>query len=351
MNKYIRGLILFVVISLVALFFLFRNDFSGDTLSILNVHELKGTYFLVALSLLVIFVICEGIRLQILALGVEDKTSLKTGVIASLTNEFLSAITPFQSGGQPFEVFVLHRDGISLGKVVVISYFKTATSLIVLTSCAIIGFILYPELLGLSFLKYFYVYGILFVSYFITLTILSVFKPLFAKKLAFNGMKILRKIHIIKRDTFHSKMKYVLREVNLFNYHIKKYYFHKKLNLSLSVLMTFATWVVKFSMAYFILLGLGIDSSYLKVVFYQYVIQFVNYAMPTPGSSGTSEFTAYTIFKYLSMIFHQNEISLKLFVMLWRVFSYHIIILVSGLVSFSIIKDWLKSKQQEKQIK
>ncbi len=342
-SNYKRGLLIFVIISLITLFLLFLSgDISLLTLK-KGIKNFNPLYLPILCLLMVIHILVDCIRLKVIAWGINTKLSLKTGWNAYLANEFLSAVTPFQSGGQPIEIYILHKSGISLGKSVVISYFKTATSLLFLLLTGCYAIISYEPLSNFGHLTFFYIYGGGFIIYFIIISYLSVFKPSFAKKLSFIGMKFLKRIRIVKKDSFNSRLKFILKEVNNFNHYIKNYFLTKKLNILLTLIITFISWTTKYLIAYFIAIGMGIKLAILDLLLFQSAIHFVNYSIPTPGASGTSELVAHSIFKFLSPVFASGVI-LNLFVTLWRFFTYHILIIVSGLATFKIIKDRLKVK-------
>ncbi|MDH4129452.1 MAG: flippase-like domain-containing protein [Spirochaetota bacterium] len=350
LSKYRRGIFVFIAISLIALFILFiTSEMSFTTLK----DSLKKFDNLICIPLAILFllihIVTDGLRLKLLASGMKDKLSLKESIKAGLANEFLSAITPFQSGGQPLEIYVIHKAGISLGKSVVISYFKTATNLFFLFTTGFFALLYYSSLTTLTYLNLFYVYGGLFITYFSIISYLSVFKPNFAKKLSYNILRFLRKIKIIKRNVFLSKVKFILREAKIFNHNIREYFFNRKGIIILVILITFVVWSSKYLIAYFIALGLNINISIMEILFYQSAIHFVNYSIPTPGASGTSEFVAYSIFKFLSFTgFNSTSglASLNIYVVLWRFFTYHFIVILSGIVTFKILKDRVKESKK-----
>ncbi|HEO65700.1 MAG TPA: flippase-like domain-containing protein [Spirochaetes bacterium] len=350
MNKYRWGLLAFIAISLATLVLLFISDDVQLTGFINSLKQFDLLYLPLALIFLALHLLSDGVRLKILAWGMGESMKVRTGVVAGLANEFLSAITPFQSGGQPFEIFIFRRSGLPLGKCGVISYFRMATSLVFLSVTGSFTLIYYSELTRITSLNYFYIYGAVFISYFIALTYFTVYKPRFAKKITFIGMGFLKKIKVMKEETYFSKQKYIIKEVNTFNHHIRSFFFKQQGLIALSTLVTFFTWTFKYLIAYFLLLGLGVQTSILEVIFYQSAIHFVNYAIPTPGASGTSEWVANSIFRFLSDDLN-NKVLLNSFVTLWRFATYHIIVIIAGFATLGSLREWIKSKEKEEEEK
>ncbi len=350
MNKYRWGLLAFIAISLATLVVLFISDNVKFASFINSLKDFNLLYLPPAIAFLLLHLLADGVRLKVLARGMDESMTVRTGVVAGLANEFLSAITPFQSGGQPFEIFIFRRSGLPLGKCGVISYFRMSTSLVFLSVTGTFTLIYYNELTSISSLNYFYIYGAVFISYFIALTYFTVFKPRFAQKVSFLGMRFLKRMKIMKKETYFSKQKYVLREVKTFNHHIRSFVFHQQGVIALSTLITFFTWGFKYLIAYFILLGFGIQASIMEIIFYQSAIHFVNYAIPTPGASGTSEWMAKWIFSFLSDSF-SDKAKLNSFVTLWRFATYYIIIFIAGFATLGALREWIKSKKKEEKEK
>ncbi len=350
MNKYRWGLLAFIAISLATLILLFISDNVKFASFISSLEDFNLLYLFPAIVFLLLHLLADGIRLKVLARGMDESMKVRTGVVAGLANEFLSAITPFQSGGQPFEIFIFRRSGLPLGKCGVISYFRMTTSLVFLTVTGTFTLVYYSKLTSISSLNYFYIYGAVFISYFIALTYFTVFKPRFAKKVSFMGMRFLKRIKVMKEESYFSKQKYVLREVNTFSHHIRSFFFHQRGVIALSTLITFFTWGFKYLIAYFILLGFGIQASISEIIFYQSAIHFVNYAIPTPGASGTSEWVAKWIFSFLSEEF-RDEGKLYSFVTLWRFATYHIIVFIAGFATLGALREWIKNKEKKEEEK
>ncbi|GMT48887.1 MAG: hypothetical protein IEMM0008_0426 [bacterium] len=97
-------------------------------------------------------------------------------------------------------------------------------------------------------------------------------------------------------------------------------------------------------------MGFGIQASILAIIFYQSAFHFVNYAIPTPGASGTSELVAKWIFRFLSEDLSNKDL-LNSFVTLWRFATYHIIVVIAGFATLGALKEWIKSKEKEEQEK
>jgi uncharacterized membrane protein YbhN (UPF0104 family) len=64
----------------------------------------------------------ETYKLQVLARIAEVKLKFKPAFYSALGNIFLSAVTPFQSGGGAIQVYVMYQYGIGPGKGTAISF-------------------------------------------------------------------------------------------------------------------------------------------------------------------------------------------------------------------------------------
>ena len=289
---------------------------------------------IVVLSLLI-----SAYRIQILTRGVDKKISFRVALKAIFGYEFLSAVTPFGSGGQPLEIWILKKHGVSIGKGLVIVYIHTASFILFLTVFGPLALVLYPELLHGITVPSFLIYGMIFPLYFVVLTYLSIFKPRFAKKVTHSVLKLLRHIKLMKAEKFVSTLKHAIREINTFNIYIKQYFSGKLHILLYAVFLTLLFNGVKFMSVFTIGLSFGLILNPVKIILAQTFIFFVNYFIPTPGSAGTTEMVALSIFKKIVAGFE------VVVLVLWRFFTFYLIVLISAFPALKAVH--MKEQEEE----
>lgn len=353
MRKYKRGIIIFIAISILSIFFIFfLNDLNLIKI-IKGLEQFELIYIPLAFIFLFLHLWSDGLRVKIIAHAVHSKIKIYEGAKAGLANEFLSALTPMQSGGQPFEVFILHQNGIPLGKCAIISYFRMISSLFFLSVTGFATLILYPEIYTVGYLIPFYLWGLAYILFIGSLTFLMIFKPRLAKLFSFNTLKVLKKIRIVQKKQYMKNLKYLLGEVEIFNHHIRDIFIRRKLIIFLATIVTFFHWTFKYAIGFVIFLGFIDIISPEKSFFLQSAIHFINHASPTPGGSGTTEVSAYGILKFLDpgSMFKGDEGKSVLgsMVTLWRLFTYHSIIIVAAILTFRSILSFSKKEEQQEE--
>jgi hypothetical protein len=223
---------------------------------------------------------------------------------------------------------------------------NTASLTFVLFVLGPLALILYPELLSGVTVLSFLIYGSIFPVWFITATVIAVYKPRSAKKMAYGVLKFARKIKLLKPEKFQSTLKHAVAEINLFNNFIKSYFSWRKIPLLLYVIfVTVIAFSLRWAALFTIVLAIGIDISGInpiKIILAQMLIMFTNYSVPTPGSSGTSELMAYHVFE---VIFPQSKAAIIM--TLWRFFTFHLIFLLAMIPSLKVIH--MKDKEEHKQ--
>lgn len=355
MRKYKRGIFIFIAISILSLFFIFFLNDLNFVKIIDGLERFELIYIPLALLFLFLHLWTDGLRVKIIAHAVHSDLKVYEGTKAGLANEFLSALTPMQSGGQPFEVFILHQNGIPLGKCAIISYFRMITSLFFLAVTGFATLVLYPEIYTVGYLIPFYIWGLAYILFIGSLTFLMLFKPRLAKLFSFNTIKLLKKIRLIQKNQYMKNLKYFLSEVEIFNHHIRDIFIRRKIYIFFATIVSFFHWTFKYAVGFVIFLGFLDMVSPEKSFFLQSAIHFINHASPTPGGSGTTELSAYGILKFLdpSNLFEgeAGKSILGSMITLWRLFTYHSIIIIAALLTFnSILSFSKKEKEQEKEL-
>lgn len=109
-NKKLNLLVLFIMIILV-LYFSLKDNFNGVINELSNVNLL---IFALAIILFLLSLFFKSISLFMFIREYNNKYSIKDAFSLTLISQFLNGITPFQSGGQPFEIYLLKKKKIRI---------------------------------------------------------------------------------------------------------------------------------------------------------------------------------------------------------------------------------------------
>ena len=97
--------IVFAIILLNNKDFSFKNFF--DYIKSLNIFYVIG-----ALSCMILFILFEGLSLNLILKKLGYKSKFREAMIYSTSDIYYSAITPSATGGQPASVYYMNKDGI-----------------------------------------------------------------------------------------------------------------------------------------------------------------------------------------------------------------------------------------------
>ena len=178
-----KGIILFLTITVsVALFIIIKTIDKETWYLIAHLHP---RVIMMTLLWVLLTWTMDFFTLKVLARSTDGDFTLKEGIDIVLINYFGAAITPLQSGGGPFQVYLLYRAGIPIGKGIAITLMRTILLLIILSIGGPIILHYYPNLLPGVWGKIAYYYVISFVVGVWTVIFFSIYKPRAIKKSAF----------------------------------------------------------------------------------------------------------------------------------------------------------------------
>jgi len=337
-RRYLRGFIVFFVISvgtLLMLYFFGGDDALNPEIA-KNLGEISFWFFLIALSFYFINVLFDSYLVRVLLRAVDDDMPFIQCMYSVFGNEFLNSITPFQSGGQPLMVYVMHKNNVSLGKGILIVFFKTAAQIYFFAIAAPIVLIIWPEFAQIPGLTAFYVYGIIFFGYFLTLTFLVLVKPHLAKRITMGCFKFLRRFKYFRnrREKMARSLRKTIHEINIFTYFTKNILKTKKIVFVQLFGLTILSWFFKFMVAVAVIWGLGGYSiNVIQAVCVQTVTNFLSFFAPTPGGSGVFEFCMQKTFEQTHVLTADR---LFIFIVIWRFITYYLSVFLGALVAIRV---------------
>jgi uncharacterized protein (TIRG00374 family) len=97
---------------------------------------------------------------------------------------------------------------------------------------------------------------------------------------------------------------------------------------------TLLFWIVDFSLLVLILMGLSQETHILPVFAAQVLLTVILLVPATPGGSGVAELGAASIF----LLFVSSSV-LGITVLVWRALTYHLNLLLGGIMSLKILRD------------
>ena len=243
-----------------------------------------------------------------------------------ITTQFFHAITPFAAGGQPWQIYKLKKDGLSLGQatnIVIQDFIVYQIALILLGSIAIITNSIIHIFPSDSLLKKLVTIGFIINTLVIIILFLVAFSKKWNKKLIDGSINILSKIKIIK-----DKEKYLQKsEKFIHNFHQSALVLFKdKLNMARIISLNFIALIGQYLIPFTLLMGLGIYvNPFITIVTSAYVM-LIGSMVPIPGGTGGLEFSFLSFFKNFV-----KEPKLTSVMIAWRIITYYFGILVGAI--------------------
>ncbi len=335
-----QGIKIFILITVIASTLILILTVSKDTWE--HLKSIKPIYFLLTLIALLFYYYLDGVRVKYLAKGLGYNISVFTGVEVVVSGIFLAAITPFQTGGYPVQVYYLKKNGIPYGEGTLILFMRGILAVIFHIVALPFIFLTYSYLLKNNVVEWIIKYIIIFYPLLLIVSTIIYFLP--EKFLKF--LENLDNRFFSKNKSGKSPIKrfsdFVKREINYFKDGLKYYFKKRKTLLFILLFLTFFSYTIFLSIAVLILFGLGVKVTHpLAVANLQFLHNFLVYFMPTPGASGIAE----TVFAILFKDICPKEI-LGIYAIIWRFFTFTIGAFIGGILTLKIVQKTGKSIEQ-----
>ena len=272
--------------------------FHGEDLSSMMdaIHRADKRWLIPGIALVAFFIWGESIIIWYMMRSSGIQLKKRTCFLFSSVGFFFSCITPSASGGQPMQIYYMKKEKISIPVSTVILMIVTITYKLVLVVIGI-GIAIF----GRGFLHK-YLEGILPVFYLglalnifcvIFMTIL-VFHPLLAKAIMVKGMKLLERLHLVKKKDGRLKK----LEDSMDTYRNTAAYLKNNPFVIVKVIgITFIQRMALFAVTWFVYQAFGLHGTgFWEILFLQAVISVSVDMLPLPGGMGISETLFLNIF-------------------------------------------------------
>lgn len=310
--------------------------FSADASSF-EIFLLADPALLAAACALVVAVwVLDSLKLKTLVKAAGDSLPFSLAIKLTWINYFGAALTPMQSGGGPFQMYLMYKHGISIGKTVAITLVRTFLSIVILGSAAPFAFIFRDALPEMSLgLKGYMAYIVVFVAAAAFAFIASIVRPSIIKRVFALIIKGLSKIGIVKRSRVFGITRRVAREIDAYRDNIRDFLTTGRPWFLLSILLAWLQMMAYLSVMPIMIMS--IDPSFgperfMTCVIFQAIFILSLFFMPTPGGSGAAEGGA--------MLVASAFVDMKLAGMVgvgWRILTEYTGIALGAFVAFRFI--------------
>lgn len=327
-NKKINIIILFIALSLV-IFFSVKDDFNGVLGLISNVN-LK--IFILSLIIYFIAIFFRSLSFNTFISELYNDfgifKTLKLNFIAILLN----GITPFQSGGQPFLLYLLKKDGRRIADTTNVILKDNLSHQIALVFIGTISITFNFFLNKISFNGLFF---IVLVGYLVNLFVLiAIIIAMKSERIANKMLDFIYRFSLFKKIIKKDKEK--IKGSLKYFYRSFKEIKNNKLNFIKAILCNFISIIIIYTIPYYIFKSLGVNISLIDSIMITSFVMLVGNFIPIPGATGGIE---YGYYKFFGTYFTGALLSSSL--LLWRFVTYLFGILL-GFVFLMLRKDKVK---------
>ena len=282
-RKIIFNLILFIVIIILTFSIIFKDQ---DTSQIFNIiQSVKKEYVLIAIIWMCIYMCLEAINIGRTLKALGEKSTFLKNLKYSLIGFFFSSITPAASGGQPMQIYYMHKDKIPVSSSTLALLVNLTSAQIVTISVALISLIFnYRYMNGI--LITFFIIGVFLNASALSLLIISIY----SKKLSTGLIKFIIKIlKFFKIKNIESKQEKLENELK--KYHDSAVYIRSNKRIMLRIILTtYIQFLTYYSISYWVYRSFGFNEhNIFEILTMQSVLYATVSGIPSPGAVGVSE--------------------------------------------------------------
>lgn len=326
MKKYILNMVCIVGLSLITMYFLLGTDGLKDVEGCMK--GIAPLWMLLGLVCIMLYWGFETLIQSLLVKKMCNKHHLWNSFKVVMTGHFFNAITPFASGGQPMQAMTMVQQGVPIGtsasillsKFIIYQLILTVYSLIVLLLklnffLAHINGLVYLSLIGFS------------INFIIVILLIAIaFMENRVKKVGFNLVNLLHKMHIIKQPIAYKKK--IVKQVDIFGRNIQGIKENKRLLFRITIL-TILQLTAYYLIPYAVYKAFGLTGSevFLMVSAAAFIVMISSF-IPVPGGSGVAEGSFFLLF---SLFFPKTILPTA--VLCWRIITFYIPLCCGGVMT------------------
>lgn len=306
-----------IFITILVLFFALKDDFNAVLEQILTANPF---WLIMSVFLMASYFFLRSIDLLILIQKIVPEYTFKKALKLMITTQFFNAVTPFATGGQPFQVYMLRKDGVRIPEgtnIIIQNFILYQIALVTLGIIAVISNYFchfYPKS---DVLKNLVTIG--FIMNF--LVVVGLFIISFGRKLnhwlLHLVLSFLTKIKLVKDPDI--KRKKWEAYINRFHKGAKVLISNKKYFLSAvgrNILALTCLYLVPLTVIYS--MGDYTSINGIEVIITSAYVMLIGSFVPIPGGTGGLEYGYIAFFGNFL-----NGATLKASMLIWRFFTYY----------------------------
>ena len=222
------NIVILIFVTLLVLYFSLKDNFKEIVDKIINMNI---GYLLIAFLLLFIFLIFKSLSMYSFCKKINKKFTFMEAVQLILRTQFFNAVTPFATGGQPYQIYYLKKCDIGYASatgIVLENFIVYQIALVILGLIALFTNQIFDLFKNNALLTRLIALGFIINTVVIIIMFLVAFSKKMNKKLIGLGINLLTKLKLVKNkektlekwdtsiNNFHSSAKKLLEDKKTF---------------------------------------------------------------------------------------------------------------------------------------
>lgn len=291
------------------------------------IRSINIIWIVISILLLCVYRFLSGSSMYLLVKNGKEKISLLKTFQISFIILFFHGITPFSSGGQPMEVYYLHKEKISVEKatnIVLQNFMLYQTSLILVGLFTIVYNYFYKTFPFNNLMRNFVILGFVINFVIWLFTFVVAFGQKSGVKAINLGIDIIYKLKIIK-----DKEKWLDRFMEYAN----KFYDsaialkNNKIVIVKALFINIFSLLILYSIPYVLASGFeGVNLGIVETIVATSYVMIIGSFVPIPGGTGGIEYSFVYFFSYLL-----SGSVVPALMLIWRFITYYIGIIIGAI--------------------
>lgn len=320
-KKFLRNFIIFIVLIALTFFIILREQSISDIFSILR--NVKVEFIIIAFLCMCLYIICDAINIGRALKTLNEKSSFSKNIKYSLIGFFFSAITPAASGGQPMQIYYMHKDKISVANSTLSLLINLSCIQVVTISIAIFSLFFNLQYMNAALISFFII-GVTLNSIALTLLLISILSNSMSNTLINLTVKILKFFKVRNIEEKQLKMEQELSKYQDSAVYIKNH----KLVVFKNLITTYIQFILFYSISYWVYRSFGLsEHNIFELTTMQAMLYATVSGIPSPGAVGVTEGGFLAIFK---RVFPVEMIHSA--VLLNRGINFYLFVLISSII-------------------
>ena len=323
-KRTIKNLIIFILLIILTFYIILKDQDITEIAKVLQSVRLE--YVLIAIIAMLIYFFLETVNMGRTLKTLEEKSSFMQNFKYVVIGFFFSSITPAASGGQPMQIYYMHKNGISVANSTLSLLINLCSFQIITISFAMISLFFNHKYLTTG-LVWLFIIGVTLNSIALALLLIGIFSKRLSAWLVKIAVKILSFFKIRNIEDKQEKL-----EKELFNYQGSAAYIKQnKMVMLKTILTTFIQILFYYSIPFWVYCAFGFgEYNIIQIISLQAILYATVSGIPLPGAVGVSEGGFLGIFKNVFTTSTLNSAMI-----LNRGISFYLFVLISAILVIS----------------